>query len=180
MRAVPLEQDHVISQPDAPRPHHLKPDIDAAEQIEQMAPIGREALAIGAERAKNLRGLRSPNPPKARPQIAELLLSVLVPLGELLQQVQRARAFRLLQRRMDRLNALFPVDLVTGHLQDRQLRKLGDGPAVTVGERLRRVPAAGTIVPALLPRQNNAGRHALDVPFPRAANRLVEIVQVED
>src|SRR6266849_10275789 len=84
LRAVSLEQDHVVPQADAPSPHHLEPDIDAAEQIKEMTPLRGKVLAIRAERTENRLGLLPSNPPKARPQIPKTPLPVAVRLGELL------------------------------------------------------------------------------------------------
>src|SRR5436190_10687257 len=78
---VAFEQHHVVPQADAPRSDDLEPDIDAAKQIEEMAPLRSQTSSIRAQRIENLFGLASPNPPEARPQITKARLPTGVRFG---------------------------------------------------------------------------------------------------
>ena len=58
---------------------------------------------------------------------------------------------------MDRPDSLFPVNLVAGHLEDRELGEFFDGPAVTLHEGLRGAPAPAAILARLAAGQYDAG-----------------------
>src|SRR6266404_924922 len=75
LHTVSFEQHHVIPQTDASGPYTLEPDIEGAEQIEEMAPVRGKVVAIRAERTEDFLSPGSPNPPKSRPQIAKPPLS---------------------------------------------------------------------------------------------------------
>src|SRR5437879_4533774 len=91
LRTVAFEQHHVIPQADASGPYTLEPDIDGAEQIEEMPPVRGKIVAIWVERTEDLLRLGSSNPPKPRPQIAKTPLTAAVQLRILRTQNQRAR-----------------------------------------------------------------------------------------
>ena len=81
---------------------------------------------------------------------------------------------------MNRPDTLLPMNLPPRHLQNREVRKFPNRAAIAFGEHLGGVFTARARVPALAPGQHNARRHALDVPFPRPANGLIEIVEIEN
>src|ERR1700682_5821300 len=144
-----------------------------------MPSIRRQSLAVSAQRRQDVLGSLTLDAPEAGTNIAKMTPSVAIGLREFLQKVERFGALGLEQRRMYRLNALLAVNLVPRHLQDGLPGEFRDGSAIALNQRYRRIAARRSLVPGLITCKNDAGSHPFDVPFPRAGDGLVKIVQVE-
>ena len=113
-------------------------------------------------------------------QIAETGLPAGIPLGQLVQQVERAGAFGLAQGGLNRNNTPLAANVSPRHGQNGSARELLDGADIAFGEGFRRAPGRRAIVSGFAARQHDAGGHPFHVPLPGSADGFVEIVQVED
>src|ERR1700741_2160482 len=97
-----------------------------------------------------------------------------------LKRALRSRALRLMQRLRHRCDALQSLYEVAGNFNDRKAGK-GCHQLPVTGAQGENSLFTGWLPGANLPpRQDEAGSHAFQIPFEGAADRLVEVVDVED
>ncbi len=101
-------------------------------------------------------------------------------LREFLKVVNRGCAFGLQQRLVYRLYIAQAVNLEADGLQKRHLCESSHLVAVAHDAVVDRVARRRLLVTRFASRKNQRCRHPLQVPLKGAANRLVEVVDVED
>jgi hypothetical protein len=100
--------------------------------------------------------------------------------GEFLEEVDGSGVFGLEEGSVNRGDAFFAVDLVSGDLEYGLAREAVDGVAVTGDKGLGRHVAGGVAVAGFAAGEDEGGGHAFDVPLPGTRDGFVEIVEVED
>ena len=99
--------------------------------------------------------------------------------GERLQIAQRSGALGQLEDCRDGLHAVQTVDLEARQVEHWHAREGVHHGAIAAKEGAGGVVADALPDAGLLPRQQKAGGHSLDIPLEGAADGLVEIVEVE-
>ena len=131
------------------------------------------------ERGEDCLRLGPGDPPEQGRLVFELAAS-LVLLGQLLKGVQRGGAFGIAEDGRDGRDALQTMYLVAGYLEDGHSGEFAGEVAVSVEESLRGRGAGGLLDPCVVPGEEDACGHALDVPLEGSADGLVEVVDIED
>ena len=100
-------------------------------------------------------------------------------LGKALQVVERGGLFGLAQGQGDGGDPLQAVYLVTSHIDRWHACKGVHRSAIAGQQHCAGIGTRGALAAGFAPSQNDAGRHALQVPLEWSTNSLVEVVDVE-
>ena len=92
----------------------------------------------------------------------------------------RRGALGLGKRRVHRLGQTEAMHLEPAHFQMRHAGKCAHLRGIALNARLRRLARRAVLVPRGAARQHQRSRHALQIPLEGPANRLIEVVDVED
>ena len=179
---VAFEVNAVIAQAQRAGTDDFESDVNRTVERQQMLALWLKSLAVGGERVDDLFGLTSGDAGEAGLYLLETARAGFSwdGLGELVEIVKRSGALGFQQSLVNWLDVGDAMDLEASDFKERKTCKGAHVFAVTSDAVLDGIVSRGFFVTGLAAGENDGGGHAFEVPLERAANRFVEVIDVED